>query len=162
MNKKAVYMHLPDGKLPGFYAQIVKELARSVTLFDRDKELLILNGKEDAVRVLQLLEHYKTDAEQLELLLLPADAETGILFEDYGFSSRLEHRYLYAHLTAIFGVEPTGRKDSEPEQALLQMDEYIIARFTQGGNMRYAVDRELTELIERTAQAYGCKAMFAQ
>jgi hypothetical protein len=162
MNKTAVYMHLPDGKLPGFYAQIVKALAGIVTLFDRDKELLILNGKEDADRVLRLLKTYKTEGEQMDLFLLPAEAETAAAFEDYGFATRLENRYLYAHLTALFRMEPIIGTDAEPEQALLQMDEHIIARLVQDGDIQYAVDRELTELMERTARAYGCKAVFVQ
>ncbi|MBO9604944.1 MAG: hypothetical protein J7639_03290 [Paenibacillaceae bacterium] len=151
-------MQLPEGKQPGFYAQIVKGLADKTTLFDRDKELLVVNDERECEAALEVLQHYKVPADRLELLLLPEGAQLYGLFADYGFASRTERHYLYEHLVWPFAlVVPDRAASAEPKQALLQMEEHLIASYNKGnGQTALVTDREFTELMERIARAYGC------
>lgn len=159
MLKYGVDMQLPEGKRPGYYAQFVKALAAKVNIEDRDKELLIVNDETDRASVLELMDEYRFDYEEFELLLLPEDAETAPLFDDYGFVSVSDNAYLYGHLCAVFKFAPSGN-DSEPMQALEQMEEHLLARFAAGDTSHYAVDRTLGELMHGIAKAYRCKLEF--
>ena len=58
-SKIGLLMDLPDNKVPGFYAQIVKALAGKVQLFDRDKEMLIVSDEEQKLAALAIMAHYK-------------------------------------------------------------------------------------------------------
>lgn len=153
-------MQLPEGKLPGFYAQIVKGIASKVQLFDRDKELLVLDNEKDKEAVASVLEHYATSYEELPLLLLPAGARLYPLFEDYGFTSRSERSFLYAEQASLFQLE-NNSPEGEPAQALAQMEEHLLARCEQPGlGLVYAVDSQLVELMDGIAKAYGCKTIW--
>jgi hypothetical protein len=160
MHKIALMLDMPEGKLPGFYAQIVKGLAQRVSLFDRDKELLILNTKQDRDAVLELLEHYRIPSEEMQLLLLPSDSDLYPSFSDYGFTSRAERNYLYEHLVGTFRFSEVQTAQAHPENALLQMEEHLIARYLEDNTPIYAVDRQFKELMERIAHAYGCSVVF--
>ncbi|WP_409341279.1 hypothetical protein [Paenibacillus sp. MBLB4367] len=156
MNKIGLMMDMPDDKQPGFYAQIVKGLAGKAELFDRDKELLIVNDEAERDAVLEVLNHYKVQAEQMTLFLLPADAELYDTFSDYGFESRSENSYLYGKLVHLFSFDPHFGEGAEPAQALLQFDEHLIARFTESGTEYFAVDAQQIELMAGIAKAYKC------
>jgi hypothetical protein len=160
MHKIALMLDMPEGKLPGYYAQIVKGLAQRVSLFDRDKELLVLNTTQDRDAVLELLEHYHIPSEEMQLLLLPSDADLYPSFSDYGFTSRAERHYLYGHLVSTFRFSELRTAQSDPENALLQIEEHLIARFIKDNVPIYAVDRQFNELMERIAIAYGCNVVF--
>jgi hypothetical protein len=160
MYKIALILDLPEGKLPGFYAQIVKGLAQRVDLFDRDKELLVLNTLEERNAVLELLAHYHVPSEEMKLLLLPPDSLLYVVFTDYGFTSRAERNYLYDHLISIFSLIDTSNALAEPNQALLQMKEHLVAQFIDNDTVYYAVDRQFVELIVRIARAYHCTVSF--
>jgi hypothetical protein len=160
MNKIALMLDMPEGKLPGFYAQIVKGLAQRVTLFDRDKELLVLNSIEERDAVLELLEHYHIPSEEMNLLLLPSDSDLSPSFSDYGFTSRAERHYLYEHLVSIFIFSDSSNPLAERLNALLQMNEHLIAQFLIDTVPYYAVDRQFTELMERIGAAYHCSVIF--
>jgi hypothetical protein len=161
MYKIALILDLPEGKLPGFYAQIVKGLAQRVNLFDRDKQLLVLSTIEERDIVLELLEHYHVPSEEIKLLLLPPDSLLYDEFADYGFTSRMERHYLYDHLISLFCFGDTSHSLTEPEQAILQIKEHLIAQFPCNNNkLYYAIDRQLDELIERIAHAYHCSVSF--
>jgi hypothetical protein len=153
-------LEMPEGKLPGFYAQIVKGLAQRVTLFDRDKELLVLNSEQDRDAVLELLEHYHIPSEEMLLTLLPSDSELYPTFSDYGFTSRAERHYLYEHLVSTFRFVEHFASQSEAANALLQMQEHLIAQYLSDSVPFYAVDRQFIELIERIAIAYKCYVAF--
>lgn len=155
--KIGISMTLPDDKLPGFYAQIVKALASKTHLFDRDKEMLVLSTPEERDAALEIMRHYKIAAEELELLLLPDNARTSPLFEDYGFTTRSDNRYLYGSLVFLFRLRSES-SGAEPVQALQQLEEYVVASFEGEGepNPVYAVDKQHDELIPRLAAAYGC------
>jgi hypothetical protein len=154
--KLALLMHLPEGKLPGFYAQIIKALADKVMIFDRDKEMLIVSTEEEREAVLEVMKRYKVVTEPMELLLLSEDATLTDAFSDYGFISRADNTYVYAKLICSFHLlseEPS----SEREQALEQLDEHLIAQFTENGKPAYMVDNQLEELVQGIAQAYRCQ-----
>jgi hypothetical protein len=153
-------LDMPEGKLPGFYAQIVKGLAQRVSLFDRDKELLVLNTIQDRDAVIELLEHYRIPSEEMQLLLLPFDSDLYPTFSDYGFTSRAERYYLYEHLVSTFRFSDVRTTQSDLENALLQIEEHLIARFLSNNVPSYAVDRQFNELMERITYAYGCSVIF--
>jgi KaiC/GvpD/RAD55 family RecA-like ATPase len=157
MEKKlALLMDLPDGKLPGFYAQIIKALADKVMIFDRDKEMLIVSTEEERESVLEVMKRYKIPTEPMDLLLLPEDATLADAFSDYGFISRADNTYVYTKLICSFHLlsEEPG---SEREQALEQLDEHVIAQFTEHGKPVYMVDNQLEELVHGIAKAYRCQ-----
>ncbi|MDF2715504.1 MAG: hypothetical protein K0R28_2429 [Paenibacillus sp.] len=159
MLKYGVDMQLPEGKRPGYYAQFVKALAAKVRIEDRDKELLIVNSEEDCEALLELMDEYRFEYEQFDLLALPQDAEVTPLFVDYGFESVSDNTYLYGHLCAVFKFAGADH-DAEPEQALEQMQEHLVARFAVDGETLFAVDQLLTELMHGIANAYRCKLEF--
>lgn len=160
--KIGISMSMPEGKLPGYYAQIVKALASKTQLFDRDKDLLVVSTPNERDAVLDIMRQYKVDTEELELLLLPEDAQTSPLFDDYGFTTRFDNRYLYRNLVFLFRLR-TDATGAEPDQALRQLDEYVIASFTSEGEPSpvYAVDKQHDELVPRLAAAYGCTVVEA-
>ncbi len=63
-------MDLPEGKIPGFYAQIVKALAGKVDLFDRDKEMLIVSNEEQQLAALDVMAHFNIETTMMQLRLL--------------------------------------------------------------------------------------------
>ncbi|KIL41730.1 hypothetical protein SD70_04995 [Gordoniibacillus kamchatkensis] len=161
-SKIGVAMTLPEGKLPGFYAQIVKGLASRVQLFDRDKELLVVSTAEERDAVQDVLRQYKVANEELELVLLPAEAAATPLFDDYGFTTRSENRYLYRDQVLLFTLHsdaPGGERDL----ALQQIGEFLIASAPAGpgevdeSSAVLAVDRQHDELMQRIAKAYHCR-----
>ncbi|MFD0692772.1 hypothetical protein ACFQZT_01565 [Paenibacillus sp. GCM10027628] len=154
--KIGLLMDLPDNKIPGFYAQIVKALAGKVQLFDRDKEMLIVSDELQQKAVLEIMDHYKIESEIMPLRLLPDDAELTDLFSDYGFISRSDNPYLYEKLICSFRFTSTSDR-AEMQQALLQMEEHIIARYNEQGREAYVTDRQLEELMHGIARAYKCQ-----
>jgi hypothetical protein len=149
-------MHLPDGKIPGFYAQIVKGIADRAPLFDRYKELLIFESEEHLPPVLELLNKYKVTSERCELLLLPPEGLVqGDLYEDYAIVTRNENVYVDLALTALFSLNK-AKPEAELAPALLQLKEHLIGTLSIDNAAVYLIDRQLTELAERIAVAYGC------
>jgi hypothetical protein len=149
-------MHLPDGKLPGFYAQIVKGIAERATLSDRHKELLIFDSRADYPAVLELLRHYKVEAEPCDLLM--ADGEgirRGDRFEDFAVESRSGHVYFDLAYTSVFRLTQE-RPEAEPAPALLQLEEHIMAEIVEADFRWFVIERQLAELADRVAAAYRC------
>jgi hypothetical protein len=157
IRKFGLDMNLPDGKIPGFYAQIVKGIAERSPLFDRYKELLIFDSEDHVPAVLQLLEHYRVASERCELLLIPPEGlEQGDLYEDYSIVTRNENVFVDLALTASFTLD-AAKPEAEPAPALQQLKEHLIGQWKSGSVTLYFIDRQLTELAERIALAYGCK-----
>jgi hypothetical protein len=149
-------MHLPDGKLPGFYAQIVKGIADRAPLFDRYKELLVFDSEESIPSVLELLAHYRVPSERCDLVLLPSEyLEQGELYEDYAIVTRNENIFVDLALVALFSLD-AAKPDAEPAPALLQLKEHLIGSLSENGLVIHLIDRQLAELAERIAKAYGC------
>jgi hypothetical protein len=160
MKKYALMMNMPEGKLPGFYAQIVKALANKAVLFDRDKELLIMSTPEERNSTAEVLDRYHIDYEELGLYLLPEHASLAATADDYGFTSRSGNVYLYEHLVSFFRFTDSTASSQEAHQAYLQMEEHIVAGYTNHSTTLYAVDTTLQELIPGIAKAYGCSVEF--
>jgi hypothetical protein len=157
MRKYGISMNMPEGKMAGFYAQVVKALAGAVQLFDRDKDLLIVSSEADKHAVIEVMHRFKFVYEEFNLLLLPEPLRLFPAFTDYGFASRGERHYLYEELVSVFQFAEDQPQQAEPEQALLQMEEHLLARFSLNGKPYYTVDKQLLELMEKIASAYKCK-----
>jgi hypothetical protein len=146
--KVGLDMELPDGKIPGFYAQIVKGIAQHASLFDSNQDL---------TAVIKLLEHYRVPFERCELLLLPSEGlEQGHLFADYAIITRNENNFIDLTLTAVF-ILNASKPDAEPAPALMQLEEHLIGKIVKDSVTIHLLDRQLTELAERVATAYGCQ-----
>ena len=154
----SIELHLPDDKLPGYYAQIIKGIADIVTLVDRHKTLLFVGLMSDADAIETFVARYKVHCERGIWLQLDEtwwiDNRT---FTDYGVITRQGNRFLDAALTiliAIDGIDP----DSELTQAMQQAEEHMLASSHANGRQLLAVDRHQAELIEGIARAYHCRA----
>ncbi|MEW9701653.1 hypothetical protein [Paenibacillus sp. SI8] len=154
--KIGLLMDLPEGKIPGFYAQVIKALAGKVELFDRDKDMLIVNNEAQLTAALGVMSQFHIETELMQLTLLPDESELTDLFSDYGFISRAEHFYLYAKLVCSFIFAPNSPQ-GDTEQAVLQMEEHLIAQYEHQGQNVYVADRQLTELMQGIAKAYRCQ-----
>ncbi|WP_261305750.1 hypothetical protein [Paenibacillus andongensis] len=154
--KIGLMMDLPEGKIPGFYAQIVKALAGKVELFDRDKEMLIVSNEEQQLAALDVMAHFNIETNLMQLRLLPDDAELTDLFSDYGFTSRAEHNYLYDKLVVHFRFTADSPQ-AEIDQAALQIEEHLLAQYQAQDHTVYIVDRQLEELMHGIAKAYRCR-----
>lgn len=155
-SKMGLMMDLPEGKIPGFYAQIVKALAGKVELFDRDKEMLIVSNEEQKRAALEVMAHYNIETDLMLLRLLPENAELTDLFSDYGFTSRAEHNYVYDKLVVQFRFIADSPR-SDVDQAALQIEEHLIAGYKGQASDVYVVDRQLEELMQGIAKAYRCR-----
>jgi hypothetical protein len=154
--KYGIDMQLPAGKLPGFYAQIVKGIADRSPLFDRHKELLIFGSPEDFPPVLELLAHYKVGAESCELLMVPPEGiSRHDRFEDFAVVTREGNIFFDLTYTAAFRLTDE-RPGAEPAPALIQLEEHIMAEVTEDGLTWRIIERQLSELADKVALAYHC------
>jgi hypothetical protein len=157
--KYGLDMRLPAGKLPGFYAQIVKGIAEHAVLFDRHGELLIFDSPAAYPAVMELLGHYKVEAEPCELLMIPERgvSSKGDRFDDFAFTTRDANTYFDLTYAAAFRLT-AARPEAEPAPALLQLEEHRIADvFAGDGETWHLIENQLAELAERVARAYGCE-----
>ncbi|WP_372662993.1 hypothetical protein [Cohnella sp.] len=149
-------MHLPAGKLPGFYAQIIKGIAQNAPLYGRYKELLIFKSEDQIPQALKVLEHYRVPSERCDLLLLPPEGlEQDDLFDDYAIITRNENIFVDLALVALFTIHAT-KPDAEPAPALLQLKEHMIGNISSNNVTMHLIDRQLKELADRIAKAYSC------
>ncbi|NBI29401.1 hypothetical protein [Chengkuizengella marina] len=158
MIKHAVIMNLPEGKIPGYYAQVVKSLASKTNLFDRDKEVLIVNSKNELLSVIEVMNQFKLNYETCALYLLPEDAKLTNHYSDFGFTSKFGNTYLYENLTSIFYF--TENKESSTSQAIHQIEEHKLAEYNSDEITYYAVEKHLEELILGISKAYQCQIKF--
>ncbi|MCC3372837.1 hypothetical protein [Cohnella sp. REN36] len=156
-----IEMRLPEGKLPGYYAQIVKGIAERTVLFDRRKELLVLDDPASVPGVTDLLAHYRVPADPVPLLLLPAaGVRPGPDYADYAIETSEGRVYLDLGQAALFRLARQGPA-AEPAPALLQLDEHLIVSMAgDDGDEWHALPRPLTELADRVARIYGCEAVW--
>lgn len=177
-----VELHLPEDKLPGYYAQIVKGIADAAELLDREKTLFFVRTETDAAAVEALAKRYRAETERSQWLALD---ETWSVderrFDDYGIAARSGNRYLDLQLAAVMALAaghggeddaggpaaerppdeapaPGESGQAELEQAMLQALEHAAADKSEDGRRLLAVDRQLTPLIEGIARAYRCTA----
>ncbi|MZQ81859.1 hypothetical protein GQF01_06890 [Paenibacillus sp. 5J-6] len=154
--KIGLLMDVPDGKLVEFYAQIEKALTGKAHLFDQDNEMLIVSTEAEKFTVIEVMAGLNVNTDQMDLLLLPPDAELTDLFSDYGFTSEGENNYLYAKLVVSFRFAEDC-KQADLDQASLQMEEHMLALYKDHGRDIYVVDRQLEELMQGIAKAYRCR-----
>lgn len=152
MMKYAVCMLLPDGKMPGFYAQIVKALA-ALGLHDREKELLIVDAEDKLEAVESVLDRYQVESERLAMIELPREAVLGPMFDGCGFTTRQEHSYVfYEGIRAFHLLEAPSE---EHASACEQVQEHLVACFQSELGTCYIVEAHQTQLVEGIAAAYG-------
>ena len=157
--KYGLMMDLPEGKIPGYYSQIVKALGTKANLFDRDKELLITSTEQERSAAIEVLRHFKIPYEEIRLIHLPDSAQIHSRLDDFGFKSRADHQYLYEDLVTAFHF--TGDADQERNQALTQMSEHIIASYEFNGEKHFCIEKAYAELIAGIAKAYKCSVVFS-
>lgn len=151
-----IELSVEEGKKPGFYAQLIKEMAGKVNIQDRDGALYIVKTKEEAETLKSLYINKKAFEEEYELILLNAPELTDA-WNDYGFASDTEKLYLYKDMIASYSF--SGGLKENREMALLQMEEHLIGRET-GESAIYFVDRSHIELIRGIARAYNVEVSF--
>lgn len=163
MKLKQMYgldMQLPVGKLPGFYAQIIKGIAQDAPLFDRCKELLIFDSEDHIPAAVKVLEQYRVPSDRCNLLLIPSDGiEQDDLFDDYVIITLNENTFVDLALVALFAIHAT-KPDAEPAPALLQLKEHLVGHIGPNevtNETFHIIDRQLTELADRIAKAYNCE-----
>ncbi|GAA4858043.1 hypothetical protein GCM10023310_41510 [Paenibacillus vulneris] len=161
IRKYGLSMELPEGKLPGFYAQIIKALAEKSPPFDRDKELLIFSTPGDREHAYGIMKQYKIPFDELDLLLLPEPASPEPAFTDYGFVSRSGHAYVYQDNVCLFTLEAEDPL-AEPAPARQQMEEHLLAVCEDGKNTLFITDCQSDELMSGIARAYRCTVNFIQ
>jgi hypothetical protein len=149
-----VEMQIPRGKLPGFYAQVIHKIGDAVEVFDRDKQLLIVEGEAERDKLLAILSKHDMIDEEFGLWLVPEGMDVPLL-DDYGFTSVSGRRYLYDHLAAPFAVPDQAGAEKDRWAALEQMREHLIGcpEKLDGGSVCFA-DASQRELIERIAKAF--------
>jgi hypothetical protein len=159
----ALDIAMKEGMQPGYYAQIIKKLADTEALVDRDRTMLFVKP-EGRDTVTAVLDHYGVTYEDSEWLQL-GNVEDGWtptrLWSDYGIETRSRALFLDLSLGALVSFEP-DKPDAEPAQAEAQLDEHAIAilRPAAGGRPVFAIDRQLLELAQGIAKAYHCAVVY--
>lgn len=150
-----VELDVADGKMPGFYAQVVHKIGEAVRVLDRDQQLLIVASEEEQQTLLNILQARQMAGDPFELWLLPDSAANIDNITDYGFVSLSGHTYLFAHLVSFFRFAPQVGAAEDRWAATQQMNEYIITSWQKSGTERvYAAERNLRELLDGIARAY--------
>lgn len=159
-HKYGLDMQLPNGKMPGFYAQIIKGLAHKAPLYDRYKELLIFEKEDHLPEAQKLLDQYRVPSERCDLLLLPSEGlELEPLSEDYVIVTRNENTFVDLATVALFTIHAT-KPEAESAPALLQLEEHLMGSLCSNNVRLQLIDRQLTELAERIAKAYNCEVQW--
>jgi hypothetical protein len=115
---------------------------------DKDDEWLIV--KEEHLE--QLTHLFDFSAIETYTLIELNDPELTDLFPDYGFITEQGRTYLYEETVIAFSVisgDPT-----EITMALLQYEEYLIAKEGHGKGTIYFMDKNYEDLIKKVASAY--------
>lgn len=156
MRKFAVIMQLPEGKLPGFYAQVIKALATKGQVFDREKELLIIERMQQFPPIKQILDQYNIQFETLPLLHIPSSAILRPHYEDFGFTTLSGNTFLYEDSIILFTFNHMLIDSEDYSMALAQLDEYLIASFSVGNSKYYVAEKHLQDCFYGIAKAYQC------
>lgn len=155
----ALAITMKEGMQPGYYAQIIKKLADTEALIDRDRTMLFIKP-EGRAAITAVLDHYGVTYEDGDWLHL-GQIEDGWtptrLWSDYGIETRSRALFLDLALAALVSFE-SDKPDAEPSQAEQQLEEHAIAILhpSTGGRPVFAIDRQLLELAQGIAKAYRC------
>ncbi|GED70589.1 hypothetical protein BRE01_42910 [Brevibacillus reuszeri] len=150
-----VELHVPAGKLPGFYAQVIHKIGDHVNVFDRDKLLFIVETTEEREKLEAILTKSSMLGDVFSLLLLPASAELAHL-DDSGFISPNENMYLYAEIVSMFTLTAGSGSVQDRWAAIEQLQEHLLGMIPQTDDEApvYIIDRNLAELAEGIVRAY--------
>jgi|GEM_PF-1346577 len=118
---------------------------------DKDDQLAILS-KENASQFLNALSSQEFSMETYSLIEIQG-SELTPLFPDYGFISASNRVYLYAETVLAFSI--IDGSATEIKMALLQYEEYLIAKTIVNGYFVYFIDKNYTDLLTKVASAYG-------
>jgi hypothetical protein len=154
MRLYGIEMHLPEHKMPGYYSQIVKALASTVNIFDRDKQLVIVKTEKELKLVISIMEKYRLTYECIPLLLLPPNSSRDARADDYGFTSPMGNAYLYADLILLFKICHHEPFPIEIKHGIMQMEEFIVASFSQSDTNVYCIEAHLADTIRGIAMRY--------
>jgi hypothetical protein len=123
----------------------------STLIIDKDNELLIVK-EEDWDQFIHLLPSNASITETYSLLELE-NPEVTDLFTDYGFTSEFGRTYLYADTPIAFSI--VRGNPTEVAMALLQFEEYLIAKEKLANETIYFLDKNYEDLIKKVANAYA-------
>ncbi|MED4784578.1 hypothetical protein [Brevibacillus choshinensis] len=147
-----VEIQVPDGKLPGFYAQVIHKIGDHVNVFDRDKLLFIVEGEEERDKLKAVLTKPNMLGDVFTLLLLPATTQIEAL-DDVGFISQNSYHYLYADRVALFTFSDSTGNEKDRWAAQEQLREHLLGLIPDASPV-FIIDSALTDLAEGIARAY--------
>lgn len=150
-----VEIQVPDGKLPGFYAQVIHKIGDHVNVFDRDKLLFIVEGDEERDKLEAVLTKPSMLGDVFTLLLLPATVQMKAL-DDVGFISQNGHHYLYADRVALFTFTESTGNEKDRWAAQEQLCEHLLGHIPDPSSTPsvFIIDSSLPDLAEGIARAY--------
>ncbi|MFX3633125.1 MAG: hypothetical protein ACE3L7_12530 [Candidatus Pristimantibacillus sp.] len=154
-----IQLLVPPHKSPVLKDQITQAIKERFTIIDQDSQVLFLTIDTDASSIKELIDPYGSEAVIGSWLQLDEEWEEGRMFSDYGLTTPTGNRYLDLDLAAIWTIEAIDIT-SEPGLAWLQADEFILAQIQADGQRLAAFDRQLEQLLEKTAAAYGCRMQY--
>ncbi|MFC5403037.1 hypothetical protein [Cohnella soli] len=144
----------------------VNRLERTVPLTDRVNELLVFQEEQNFDNARTYLESCGMAIERVDLLSLPIErTREEPLYADYAIVTPAGNAFLDLALSALF-ILNAAKPGAEPAPAYQQLQEHLIAVVdleAASGEIgphidesAYAIDRQLAELADRIASAYGC------
>lgn len=150
-----IEMHVPVGKLPGFYAQVIHKIGDHVNVFDRDDLLFVVESEEDCEQLSTILEKSNMLGDRFELLYVPSSASLEQL-QDIGFVSQNDRMYLYADRVSCFSFDLQTGSSQDRWAALEQLKEHVRGEIpgADGQSPLYILDSSMPDLAEGIAKAY--------
>ncbi|MDF2682803.1 MAG: hypothetical protein K0R47_3993 [Brevibacillus sp.] len=150
-----VEIQVPDGKLPGFYAQVIHKIGDHVNVFDRDKLLFIVESEDERDKLAAVLTKPNMLGDVFALLLLPATVQVEAL-DDVGFISQNGHHYLYADRVALFTFTESTGNEKDRWAAQEQLREHLLGLFPDASSSSpvFIIDSSLSDLAEGIVRAY--------
>jgi hypothetical protein len=156
MRKFAVIMQLPEGKLPGYYAQVIKALATKAHVYDRKKEILVIEKMNELSPIEQIMDQYNILYEVVPVLHIPNSAILTAHYEDFGFTTLSGNTFLFELSLIIFTLHHTQEDSDDYTMAISQLDEHIVASFNLENITYYIAEKHLQDCFYGIAKAYQC------
>ncbi|MGN7470062.1 hypothetical protein [Brevibacillus sp. SAFN-007a] len=153
-----IELAIPDGKYPGFYAQVIPKIEDAVNVFERDQLLFIVEKETEKDKLETLLQTFRLPGDVFSLLLLPEEAVIADL-DAIGFVSPRGHRFVYREQVALFTVDKAFGTPADRWAAAEQWKEHVSGTIAQTEQKEpiYLIDSSLTELAQRIADAYSVR-----
>ncbi|MBW5444849.1 hypothetical protein GE107_02060 [Cohnella sp. CFH 77786] len=149
-------IRLPKGSGEGDPDRIIERIGDRFPWLDRYREVLIFDSPAPSAKALAALANDPVEADPCELLAVPApNVIRTQRFDDFAFVTPKGIAYIDLAYAAVFRLK-RERPDAEAAPALMQLEEHRIAEIGDGGTRWQVIERQLCELAERVAGAYGC------